>query len=307
MAMFVRHFLYPYFAGFFVITKGVFMQKVSYMGDGSKTEFTFNFPYFENTNIIVTKNNVITTGYNIIGTSGGQDADIPYIGGKVVFETAPTVLDNITIMRNLPLVRIVDYQPTSKIESTVLNQDINYIIEILKDKQDELDSLRSEYADIANKESTQTLLARIAALGQQITELGDISTLRQSVTTNAENITTLNTRTNGLLDYVIETQIPTAENNYAWYRKYKSGWIEQGGRITNGTTWNGGSLLVTAFTNSNYNIQATVSRNNFGDNTDSFNYFVSVEPVDNVAFCWATIGYGGTQNFRAFQWRACGY
>ena len=27
------------------------MQKVSYMGNGSTTEFSFNFPYFENTNV----------------------------------------------------------------------------------------------------------------------------------------------------------------------------------------------------------------------------------------------------------------
>lgn len=32
-------------------------------------------------------------------------------------------------------------------------------------------------------------------------------------------------------DYVIENQIPTAENNYTWYRKYKSGWVEQGGYL----------------------------------------------------------------------------
>ena len=38
-------------------------------------------------------------------------------------------------------------------------------------------------------------------------------------------------------DYVTETQLPTAENNYTWFRKYKSGWIEQGGYTTyaNGT------------------------------------------------------------------------
>ena len=30
-------------------------------------------------------------------------------------------------------------------------------------------------------------------------------------------------------DYVVESQIPNANNNYTWYRKYKSGWIEQGG------------------------------------------------------------------------------
>ena len=29
-------------------------------------------------------------------------------------------------------------------------------------------------------------------------------------------------------DYVVESQFPTAENNLTWYRKYKSGWVEQG-------------------------------------------------------------------------------
>ena len=29
-------------------------------------------------------------------------------------------------------------------------------------------------------------------------------------------------------DYVIKTQLPTEENNYSWYRLYKSGWVEQG-------------------------------------------------------------------------------
>ncbi len=32
-------------------------------------------------------------------------------------------------------------------------------------------------------------------------------------------------------DYVIETQLPTAQNNYTWYRKYKSGWVEMGGEL----------------------------------------------------------------------------
>jgi len=35
-------------------------------------------------------------------------------------------------------------------------------------------------------------------------------------------------------DIVIDWQAPTAANNYTWYRKYKSGWIEQGGIIPTG-------------------------------------------------------------------------
>ncbi len=172
------------------------MQKVSYMGNGSTTEFYFNFPYFETSNVVVTKNNQTATGYNIIGNSGGLDADIPYTGGKVVFETAPGTQDNITISRNLPLSRIADYQPTAKIEPTILNQDLNYLMEVIKDRKDELDELCTQYSEIVDKESTTTLLARISAIhdeivavSAQITALGDISTLRQSVSTNTENIT----------------------------------------------------------------------------------------------------------------------
>ena len=42
-------FLPTGFVGVFVITKGVKMPRVSYMGDGTTTEFMFNFPYFQNT------------------------------------------------------------------------------------------------------------------------------------------------------------------------------------------------------------------------------------------------------------------
>lgn len=47
--------------------------------------------------------------------------------------------------------------------------------------------------------------------------------------------TTLARASDTIGDWVIEYQTPTAENNYTWYRKYKSGWLEMGGR-TNGTT-----------------------------------------------------------------------
>ena len=36
---------------------------------------------------------------------------------------------------------------------------------------------------------------------------------------------------NNNIDFVIDSQEPTAENNYTWYRLYKSGWVEQGGLL----------------------------------------------------------------------------
>ena len=239
------------------------------MGNGETTEFTFNFPYFENSNVIVTKNGATATNYQVIGTPGGVDADIPYTGGKVVFEIAPTTLDSITIARALPLDRAIDYQPTAKIDPTTLNQDMNYMMEVLKDLQDELETLRTQYAEIADKDSTATLLARIAAISEdiatvraQITALGDISTLRQTVTDLSTNVGTIDSRTSNLLDYVIESQMPSAENNYTWYRKYKSGWVEQGGCSTIGMSSGGSNTSITLpcqMLDNNYTVNAVLA------------------------------------------------
>ena len=35
-----------------------------------------------------------------------------------------------------------------------------------------------------------------------------------------------------MVDYIVEQQLPTADNNYVWYNKYKSGRVEQGAMAT---------------------------------------------------------------------------
>ncbi len=198
------------------------MQKISYMGNGTTKNFAFDFPFYEKNNIVVVKNGIITTEYDIVGTSGGSDANVPYIGGTVVFNVAPIPTDSITITRKISLNRSVDYQPTAKIDPTLLNQDINRIIEILKDFDGKINYFEEKYAKIINTESIQIISTKIDVVTQQIINLGDISDIHN-------RISTLNTRTNGMTDYVVATQIPNNTNNYTWYRKYKSGWIEQGG------------------------------------------------------------------------------
>lgn len=239
------------------------MQKVSYMGNDETTEFYFSFPYFETSNVVVTKNGAPATGCNIIGNSGGLDADYPYIGGKVVFDIAPTSLDSITIARQLPLARIADYQPLAQITPTTLNQDLNYLMEVIKDRKDELTDLITKYSEIADKESTEIILARISAIHEEITDidakiqaLGDISTLRTNVTTNTNDITTLKG-----YDYVIESQTPTSQNNYTWYRKYKSGWVEMGVIIPHQTSTNITLVFPVEMSDTNYIWNVSASYN----------------------------------------------
>lgn len=72
-----------------------------------------------------------------------------------------------------------------------------------------------------------------------------------------------NVDTVGGADAVVEYQLPTAENNYTWYRKYASGWVEQGGVKTN----NNGSAttvnLPVSMKDTNYTVQLTPSGSSY--------------------------------------------
>jgi len=53
------------------------------------------------------------------------------------------------------------------------------------------------------------------------------------------------------VDTVVAWQAPTADNNYTWYRKYASGWVEQGAQITAPTNRTP-IIFPIAFSNANY-------------------------------------------------------
>lgn len=144
------------------------MNKVSYMGNGEITEFDFRFLFYENNNVVVLKNNNPATGYTIVRVPAGDGSDIPYLGGKVVFEFAPLPTDSIVISRKLPLSRVVYYQPLAKIEPELLNRDMNYLIEALKDIYDELSAFVGQYKELADNDFVNTLVGRLDYLNKII-------------------------------------------------------------------------------------------------------------------------------------------
>lgn len=263
---------------FFILQKkDLNMQKVSYIYSGETRTFYFNFPYFEKSNIVVTVDNKPAPAYNVIGNKGGSNPDFPFTSGRIVFVKPLKMFQTITIERHLPYNRPVDFQPTAPIIPTDLNLDMNNTMELLKDLKDEVDDLRNKYKDITDKEQIDILLEKIALFNIDIATFADKLTILERVpgmeeaisiinsaiesinATISEIVSSLNTiigRTEGLLDYVIESQLPTAENNYTWYRKYKSGWVEQGGYVAGG----GSGVLVSLIkpmSNTNYQINLT--------------------------------------------------
>ena len=91
------------------------------------------------------------------------------------------------------------------------------------------------------------------------------TTAENDVFTGAPGELTMDTDTNGVrihdgttvggvlislpagADYVVEWQQPTDLNNYTWYRKYKSDWVEQGGKIDGVSGTNSITLPVEMF------------------------------------------------------------
>ena len=237
------------------------MNKFSFIADGNTKDFYFTFPFFTKDDVVVEVNSTAASGFIIQTTSTGLNADIPFSGGKVTFTKAPKATDVISIYRKLELKRHIDYQPTMALTPTVMNQDMNFMLEILKDMKNELLEFADKYAQVINQESTDIVLSRIdmtmseidnvseqiAAVRQEITDLGDVQSIHASISelnasvadlrttldlTNS-NITTLQEFKTAVSDYVVQSQTPTSSNNYTWYRKYKSGWVEQGGLMSN--------------------------------------------------------------------------
>ena len=103
------------------------MYKISYTGDGQTTEFIFAFPFFQAADVHVAINEVeINSGFSVIPNDN-------FSGGRIVFSVAPAENNQIDIFRQISLSRIIDYQPTAKIDPEDLNSDFNFLLAAFQD------------------------------------------------------------------------------------------------------------------------------------------------------------------------------
>lgn len=148
------------------------MNRIEYVGDGKTQKFVFNASCFNLGDIHVCINgNELTSGFNIKYIKNENNAGMPYTVSAVELDTAPISTDVITIYREIQLVRVVDYQPTTPIDTDALNQDFNFTIEVLKDLSDKVHTFETTYKNAASG----VLLKRIDATMDAIDALGNIS------------------------------------------------------------------------------------------------------------------------------------
>lgn len=104
------------------------MYKISYISDGTTTEYVFAFPFFQDADVrvAVADDMLADAGYAVIANDNLS-------GGTVILATAPASGVQIDIFRHISLSRVVDYQPTSKIDPDDLNADFNFLLEAFRD------------------------------------------------------------------------------------------------------------------------------------------------------------------------------
>ncbi len=118
------------------------MYKTSYTGNGTDTEFVFAFPFFQNADVKVALDNVL-----LDADSYDVNPNDNFNGGLVVFSVAPADGVQIDIFRQISLNRVIDYQPTSKIDPEDLNADFNFLLAAFEDLR-KVDVDLAEWANV---------------------------------------------------------------------------------------------------------------------------------------------------------------
>lgn len=118
------------------------MHKISYISDGTTTEFSFSFPFFQIDDVHVVINDGKDTDKFNCSVIPNED----FSGGNIVFDVAPDAGVRIDIFRQISLSRVIDYQPTRQITPEDLNSDFNFLLAAFQD----LRSINIDLSEWAN-------------------------------------------------------------------------------------------------------------------------------------------------------------
>lgn len=102
-------------------------------------------------------------------------------------------------------------------------------------------------------------------------------------------------------DYVVASQKPTSANGYTWYRKYKSGWVEQGGYDSttfNTKTWS----FPIEMKDSNYTLTLSVGYGNI----DSQNGKFGLTERTTTGFTYKVVSLAGNATGENMSWSVSG-
>lgn len=103
---------------------GAITPRIQYEADGTQTAFAFPFPVFTDADIhVYTGETRIVTGFTVSG-AGNDD------GGSVSFSTAPSAGTRITLLRQMDIERVSDFQAGGPLRAAALNDELDTLTAI---------------------------------------------------------------------------------------------------------------------------------------------------------------------------------
>ena len=107
--------------------------RVQYTANGSTTVFPYSFAIFDETDMVVyVDDDIITAGYTV---SGAGQTD----GGNVTFDSAPEDGKKITLLRNVPIERITDFQEGGTFRPKNINDEFDRQTAFAQQVQEKVD------------------------------------------------------------------------------------------------------------------------------------------------------------------------
>ena len=213
--------------------------------------------------------------YPPYATNNDVDLTLPYpdAGKAIVWNATGTNLENSTLAVNDMINTLEGYKNTAV----------------------EKAAIAVEKADLAAQKAT--------AASQSATAAGQSATAAAASVTNCANLSLSNVSSN--IDYVVSAQYDIGGGTYdaGWYRKWKSGWVEQGGYVMTG---NGTSQTVNfyvPFSSTNFTlvigmvsewgsaIYGKLLGINYGETSTSFKITVD----SNTYKRWYACGFAATE------------
>ena len=117
--------------------------RVQYLGDGTRTAFTYPFPIFQASELELRLDGVPLSGGFVVTGAGSSE------GGSVTLATPPADGSTVTLRRRIRVERSTDFQDNGVLRARTLNDELDRIVAALQEQREELSgALRQDPAEV---------------------------------------------------------------------------------------------------------------------------------------------------------------
>ncbi|MBT8001957.1 MAG: hypothetical protein HN578_03465, partial [Rhodospirillales bacterium] len=106
--------------------------RATFVADGVIKIYEFSFPVFSGADVkVYLDDSLQSSGFTVVVNKA------PTVGGSVTFTIAPTADSAITLVRNLPIQRLSDFQESGEFRAKIINDELDYLTALVQQVDDD--------------------------------------------------------------------------------------------------------------------------------------------------------------------------